>query len=422
VEAELGEWKERTEQLLEAQHNLQRQLEQAEAKLQAARSQAVPSVLYGHPAQHGLGPRGILISDERGNIILANQGARYLIGQFRTELEGTSLRSLFTEPSWVDAVNKFSLEGPQDSDVATVALNLNGQMTRAVLTRIPGITGGVGTLAVMFYPAETASTAIQNETIVSLIHELRTPMTSITSYADLLLGESVGILGETQRQFLQRINANIERLGGVLEDLAKVTAMDASQISLSPGPTDLIDVIEHALMSLSTEFRERNVGVQMDMPSELPAIHVDRDSLHQIVVRLLSNACQSSQPGTEVMIHARVEKYDDHMDGLPDYLLMSVTDTGGGIAPEDQRRIFQRFYRADNPMIEGVGDTGVGLSIAKALVETQGGRIWAESDMGAGTTFSFILPLSRESGGHPASEDLSRDLFAAIDDGLEREP
>jgi signal transduction histidine kinase len=261
----------------------------------------------------------------------------------------------------------------------------------------------------------------QNEMIISLIHELRTPMTSITSYADLLLGESVGILGETQRQFLQRINANIERLGGVLEDLAKVTAVDTSHVSLSPGPTDLIDVVENALMSLSTEFHERSVGVQMNMPSELPPIQVDRDSLHQIVVRLLSNACQSSQPGTEVTIQARVEAYDDHVDDLPDYLFMSVTDTGGGIAPEDQRRVFQRLYRADNPTIEGVGDTGVGLSIAKALVETQGGRIWAERDMGVGTTFSFILPLSHESDRHLAPEDLSRDVLTMIDDELEKE-
>jgi histidine kinase len=71
-----------------------------------------------------------------------------------------------------------------------------------------------------------------------------------------------------------------------------------------------------------------------------------------------------------------------------------VTDTGGGIAPEDQRRVFQRLYRADNPLIAGLGDTGVGLSIAKSLVEAQGGRIWVESEMGAGSTFSFVLPFS----------------------------
>jgi signal transduction histidine kinase len=104
-----------------------------------------------------------------------------------------------------------------------------------------------------------------------------------------------------------------------------------------------------------------------------------------------------------------VEEYSTQAEGIPNYLFVSVTDTGGGIAPEDQRRVFQRLYRADNPLINGLGDTGVGLSIAKALVEAQGGRIWVESDMGKGSTFSFILPLSSDDDGtglleHPSLE------------------
>jgi signal transduction histidine kinase len=262
----------------------------------------------------------------------------------------------------------------------------------------------MGTLAVMFYPVQEPK--LQDDTMVSLIHELRTPMTSITSYTELLLGESVGILGEMQRQFLQRINANIERMAGLLEDLVRVMSIDACDVSLSPGPVELINIIEDAIMSLSPQFSEREIGVQMDMPSQLPSISADRDSLYQIVLHLLSNACYVSVPGTEVLVHARLEQYDEQMHGLPYYLFMSVTDTGGGIALEDQRRVFQRLYRADNPTIDGVGDAGVGLSIAKTLVETQGGRIWVESEMDVGSTFSFVLPLS-SSGASADDVDLS---------------
>jgi signal transduction histidine kinase len=218
-------------------------------------------------------------------------------------------------------------------------------------------------------------------------------MTSILGYIDLLIGESVGILGETQHQFLQRVKANIERMGGLLNDLIKVTTIDAGHITLSPEAVDLINVIEEAIISLSTQFSERNVAVQMDMPSELPPIHADRDSLYQIVQHLLSNACQCSQADSQVLVRARLEEYGDRIDGLPSYLFVSVADSGGGIVPEDQRRVFQRLYRADNPLIAGLGETGVGLSIAKALVEAQGGRIWVESEIGVGSTFSFILPL-----------------------------
>jgi len=267
-------------------------------------------------------------------------------------------------------------------------------MVRAELTRLPGATGWPGTLAVMLCPEE--ETTIESEMVVSLIHELRTPMTSITGYTDLLLDESVGILGETQRQFLRRVKANIERMGGLLEDLIKVTTIDSGRLALSPEPVDLINVIESTLVSLSAQFSERGLAIQMDMPSKLPPVHADRDSIYQIVLHLLSNACQCSEPGTEVLVRARLEGYNDQVDDMPDYLSVSVTDTGGGIAPQDQRRVFQRLYRADNPLIAGLGDTGVGLSIVKALVEANGGHIWVESKMGVGSIFSFILPLSSE--------------------------
>jgi signal transduction histidine kinase len=251
-------------------------------------------------------------------------------------------------------------------------------------------------------PEEGAT--VQSQIAVSLIHELSTPMNSITGYTDLLLGESVGILGEKQRQFLQRIKANIERMDGLLSDLVKVTAIDAGQISLVPEPVDVINVIEDAIMSLSAQFSERELAVQMDMPSELPHVHADRDSLYQIVQHLLSNACQCSEPGTEILISAGLEECDDQVEDLPDYLLVSITDTGGGITLEDQRRVFQRLYRADNPPIAGLGDAGAGLSITKSLVEAQGGRIWVESEMGVGNTFSFIMPLSSEDDSDRLSE------------------
>jgi signal transduction histidine kinase len=400
----LAEWKEKTEQLARSKEHLQNQLAQTQADLQEAIRQA-SSALAARSANGGLG--GILVSDERGNIILASQGVQYLTSQSHSALVGTPLQALFTEPLWVQAVGRLLHEGARAGDVATETFDLGGRMVRAELTRLPDTAGWPGGLAVMLYLEEGAT--IQSQVALSLIQELSTPMNSITGYTDLLLGESVGILGEMQRQFLQRVKANIERMEGLLNDLVKVTAIDAGQISLSAGPVDLINVIEDAIMSLSAQFSERKLAVQMDMPPELPPVHADRDSLYQIVLRLLSNACQCSEPGTETLVSARLEEYDDQVKGLSDYLFVSVTDTGGGIVPEDQRRVFQRLYRADNPLIAGLGDTGVGLSIAKSLVEAHGGRIWVESEMGVGSTFSFILPLPSEDGSDRLSETGSRE-------------
>jgi len=403
LETELADWKERADRLTQSQFDLQARLAQTQAALQEAQSQTA----LAQTVSSDSGPGGILVSDEEGNIILASQGVRYLIGQLRSALVGTSLQSLFTEPSWAQTVKRLLGEETEAGEAATISLDLDEQRVRAEITRLPGTSHWPGTLAIMLYPEE--GMIPQSEVVISLIHELRTPMTSITGYTDLLLGEAVGILGEMQRQFLQRVKANIERMGGLLEDLVRVAAIDTGQVSLSPEPVDLISIIEDAIMSLSGQFGERKLAVHMDMPSELPPISADRDSLYQIVLRLLSNASQCSEPGTEILVRSRVEEYSTQAEGIPNYLFVSVTDTGGGIAPEDQRRVFQRLYRADNPLINGLGDTGVGLSIAKALVEAQGGRIWVESDMGKGSTFSFILPLSSDDDGaglleHPSLE------------------
>lgn len=393
LEAELDEWREKAEQYAQAKADLQMQLAQVRAELEdtQGRPASVPAPAT-MPAEGG--PGGILLSDQRGNIIMATQGAQYLIGHSPMTLLGMPLHNLFAEPLWTQAVNRLLHAGAKPGDIATVTLDLDGRPVRAELSRLPDAAGWQGALAVMFYPEGGA--AIQTEMVTSLIHELRTPMTSINGYTDLLLGETVGIIGETQRQFLQRVKANIERMGGLLDDLIKVVALDTQGSSLSPEPINFTSVLEGVIMSLSAQFSERDLAVQMDTAPELPPVYADRESLTQIIQHLLSNACQCSKPGSKIVVRAQTEERDRVVEGLPSYLLVSVTDTGGGIAPEDQRRVFQRLYRADNPLIAGLGETGVGLSMAKALVEAHGGRIWVESEMGVGSTFSFILPLSPE--------------------------
>jgi len=394
LEAGLAEWKGKAQQLARSRDGLQTQLAKVQAELREVESQAAAPISAEQPTDGRLG--GTLLGDEHGNIVMASQGVQYLVGQSDAALRGMPLQALFAEPLWAETIGKLLRKDAQAGETATVTLDLDGRAVRAELTRLPGVTGSSGVLAVMLYLEEQVP--VQNEMVVSLIGELRTPMTSIIGYADLLLGETVGILGEMQRQFLQRVQANIERLGRLLDDLIRITSLDTGQISLSPGPVDIVSVVEDAIMSLSAQFSERELSVQLDMPPALPSVHADQDGLHQIVLNLLSNAAQCSQQGTEILVRAGLEERDDQGGGPLGYLLVSVTDTGSGIALDDQRRVFQRLYRADNPLIAGMGETGVGLSIAKALVEAQGGNIWVESEMGVGSTFSFVLPLSSGDG------------------------
>lgn len=230
----------------------------------------------------------------------------------------------------------------------------------------------------------------QAEVLASMVQEFRTPMTSISGYLDLLLGESVGILGAMQRQFLQRIKANTVRLEGMLNDLLQITAIDTGHLKLAATPFNVSELINDTVMAASTLFREREQSIRVELADKLPLLHTDRERLQQILLHLLSNASLCSPANAEVIVQVQLPTE------MPDYLLFGVTDLGGGIAPEDRQRVFHRMYRADHPLLQGVGETGVGLAIAKALVEAQGGRIWVDSEMGAGSTFTFILPLYPE--------------------------
>ncbi|MBI4316475.1 MAG: hypothetical protein HY679_11120 [Chloroflexi bacterium] len=230
-------------------------------------------------------------------------------------------------------------------------------------------------------------TQSQSAVIVSLAQDLRQPMSSILGYTDLLLGESVGILGALQRTFLDRIKASTQRMGAVLDDLIRVTAIDAGELQLERQSIEIAEVIEDSFTSVSTQFREKGTSLRMDIADDLPTIEADRDAIHQIISQLLTNACTASPPNSEVVLSAQPQS--------DDYLLISVRDFGGGISPEDQGRVFARLHRADRPLIQGLGDTGVGLSIAKALTEAQGGRIWVNSDIGSGSTFSVLLPVTQ---------------------------
>ncbi len=228
------------------------------------------------------------------------------------------------------------------------------------------------------------------EMLLAMVQELRTPMTSISGYIDLLLGESAGILGEMQRKFLQRVATNIQRLNDLLENLVQITQLDTGRYVFEPVPVDVVGLIEDAITSASIQFREKSLTVNLNLQDDLPHIHIDQDAMQQVINQLLANAYLVSPP------HAQLRVSAERRDMPDDSLYVTVTDRGGGISEEDRSRVFARKYRADNPLIEGLGDTGVGLSIARALVVALGGKMWLESEDNVGTTFAFTVPIARE--------------------------
>lgn len=228
--------------------------------------------------------------------------------------------------------------------------------------------------------------------VTSIAQELRQPMSSIVGYTDLLLGESIGILGAMQRKFLERVKSSIERMSGLVEDLANVTARE--RLALTPVSVNLSQVIDESIAQCAPYLRDKNIALRVNLPDQLPEMQADHDALHQILYGLLQNAGSATPSDGDISLSVRIETQEHE----PGYALLQVADTGPGIPLEDLPRIFSRLYRSDNPGIQGVGDNGIGLSTVKTLVEAHGGRIWVDSEPGHGATYSVLMPLVTNNG------------------------
>jgi signal transduction histidine kinase len=213
-------------------------------------------------------------------------------------------------------------------------------------------------------------------------------MSSIVGYTDLLMGESVGILGALQRKFIERIKASTERIGGLVDDLIQITNLETGKMAFKPQAIDLNLIIDNAMAYTSTQIREKNITLRLDITGTTPRIQTDRDALQQILIHLLQNATAVTQTEGNITLRVQMQSEDNN-----NFLSIQVSDNGGGIASEDIPRVFARRYRAEHSLIQGLGDTGVGFSIAKALVEAQNGRIWVETESGVGSTFSVLMPV-----------------------------
>ncbi|HUH95818.1 MAG TPA: ATP-binding protein [Anaerolineales bacterium] len=240
----------------------------------------------------------------------------------------------------------------------------------------------------------------QAEVLASISQELRQPMSSIVGYTDLLLGESIGILGALQRKFVERIKASTERIGSLIDDMIQVTTLESGLAEQKPEPVDLNLIIDNAMSYTSSQVREKNISLHLDLPKKIAPLSVDRESVQQIMIHLLQNAGAATP--IEGTIHLKVQTTNENGQ---DYIMIQVTDSGGGIPPEDLPRVFTRLYRADNVLIQGIGDTGVGLSIAKTLTEAQHGRIWVENQPGKGATFGVLLPIAKEASPAPSDKE-----------------
>jgi two-component system OmpR family sensor kinase/two-component system sensor histidine kinase BaeS len=216
--------------------------------------------------------------------------------------------------------------------------------------------------------------------VADVAHELRTPLSVIQGNLRAILDD----VYELDKAEISRLYDESRLLSRLVDDLRELALADAGQLRLRQRPTDLAPVIEESVANLSLGAEAREVSLSASLPEGLPAVQADPDRVSQVLRNLLANALLYTPAGGSVIVSAT------SADGMVE---IAVADTGIGIDPRDLPHIFERFWRADPARVR-MGSTGLGLSIAQSLIEAQGGRIWAESEPGLGSTFRFNLPVA----------------------------
>jgi two-component system sensor histidine kinase BaeS len=237
---------------------------------------------------------------------------------------------------------------------------------------------------------------MKDEFVLTASHELRSPLTSVQGFAELLMLER-DKLDPKQADTVEIILDNTRHLTRLLNDLLDLARSDAGRLTIKPAPTDVETVVEDAVRTMRSQTAARGQRLDQAVEPNLPQLGVDRDRIRQVLVNLLTNAHEYSPDGASIEVTA--SRRDAEVE-------LAVIDDGPGMAADQLEHIFERFTRGDAGLTQHVGGTGLGLAISKSLVELHGGTIEAESVAGQGATFRVRLPaLSAAAVGGPESRD-----------------
>jgi len=340
---------------------------------------------------------GILVTDSSNHITFVNDSVERILDVNKEQMEDQSLENfagLFgqTTQTWIHTVNEWS-KNPSISllgEMYAEQINLdNGKVALVHLTPVVWKNEFLGTVSIFRdITHEVEVDRLKSEFVATVSHELRTPMTSIRGYVDLMMMGAAGAVNENQSHFLEIIKNNTERLNILVNDLLDVSSIESGRVMLSVELVDMQQVARDVVADVQERARKEHkpMEVLLEAGSPLPVIMADNERVRQILGNLVDNAYNYTP--AQGMIKICLYKQNGNLQ-------VDVRDSGIGVSNEQRERVFERFYRGENPMVLATPGTGLGLSIVKQLVEMHNGKIWLESTgiPGQGSTFSFTLPV-----------------------------
>jgi PAS domain S-box-containing protein len=336
---------------------------------------------------------GVIVEDPDGQVVITNAAAERVLDIPRQQILGHSLEHVLSrvpatpQVDWNEIVHSEApFDGVFELETGLVCIRAAPVLTPAG--------NHLGVMVILHdITKETEAERTKNELVTAISHEILTPLTAIRGYTEALSSDMVGPINLAQSQLLKIIANNTMRMVGLTENLIAVSQIDKGFLKLEYGETDLHLITQDIVISFQDQFEAHQLEVSLELDDGPPTIEADPARVRQILNNLVSNAVKFTYPGGHITIGARVMSDDG---GQPaKHCSVWVSDTGIGIAPEEQPRIWRRFYRPPSPMTTECSGLGVGLSIVKSLVEAHGGRVWAESVPGVGSTFTMLLPIKQ---------------------------
>jgi len=347
----------------------------------------------------------IIIGDLEDRVTSWNKGAEKIFGFSAQEVIGKKLSELIVPPELLEERQQIvnnALAGRSISSIETIRLRKAGTKIDVSLTisplidgdgKIVGLTGIIRDITEHKKAEELRIETerlhhinqIKSEFLAIMSHELRTPLNAVLGFSDLLKMKTAGELNEKQEKYVDNVISGGRHLLNLIEQILDITQMETGKIKMNIERISLPDAINDSLNLIKTDAEKRNVILRKEIDPEIEFIDADRKKFEQILFNILSNAVKFNKPeGGEVTVRAKK---------VNNMAQISVSDTGIGVKEEDMGKLFRTFQQLDMSISRKYGGTGLGLAITKQLVELHGGRIWAESRYGEGSTFTFMLPL-----------------------------
>ncbi len=349
---------------------------------------------------------GVIIINANNSIQMINPAAAAMVGYISPEMAvGVAITNVlkFENGEGVqiaDASNEVLGAIIRNENYTTrnyVLVNAQGQRKPVAVTVVPVRTGhGEKVITLRDIKNELEHEGEQTEFISTASHEMRTPVASIEGYLGLALNPQCATIDDRARKYLEEAHASSQHLGHLFKDLLDVTKLDDKKVKVHLVPVEMVDLVRKIVDGHVPAMGEKHIKYTFGSDTGMNTSEgggraitqaayttVDVDFVHEIINNLVENAIKYTKEGGAIWVNVR---------GDGDHVLVNVTDTGIGISPDDLKHIFQKFYRVDNSQTREIGGTGLGLYIVKMRAEAMGGKVWAESSFGEGSTFYLSLP------------------------------